>query len=1245
MDLKILSLNVRGLNRTIKRRQVFRWLHQQKSDVIFLQETYSSPQTIKTWKAEWGGKIIESHGSNHSRGVMILFKSRLDVTIEKIVNDKNGRYILCEALLDSEKFVFLNIYSPNDQTQQVQFLRGLSNSLLNTYANEQVVIGGDFNCAISEKDKCGGRSVVHKKGVIQEIKTLKSTQDLVDAWNHKHPNVQGFTWNNPSMKIQCRLDYFFISKDMQSSIIDVKVLPNIFSDHSALTISLSSNNTETTRGPGFWKFNNSLLTDENYIVMITKQIPEIVSKYQEVPDKGLFWEMIKMEIRASTIIFAKRKAKQKRDEENDLLMEFTRLQEKIRSNFSEATKIEMDRVKKKLAKVVANKTRGTMVRSKAQWYEFGEKNSKYFYNLEKRNHKRKHIISLKKEDGSLLHNPGQILEEEETFFKEIYRSRDVSPESEIFNHFFHSDGLNTLNIEEADNCEGLLTLQECANSLGQFKNNKTPGSDGFTIEFYRSFWNVIGQFMVDSFNYAFKNGSLSITQKLGVISLIPKKDKDKNYLKNWRPISLLNNDYKIATKAIALRLEKVLPTIISSSQTGYVKGRYIGESIRIISDMMSFTKAKNIPGLAVFLDFEKAFDSIEWKYLQKCLEVFNFGPQLRQWVSVLYKDITSCVLNNGFATKHFNLGRGVRQGCPLSGILFVIGVEILNNAITRSNEIRGIQIDKEQTVKVSQYADDTTVFVRDVQSIHNLFYLLSQFESCSGLKINQSKSEILWLGCWRHRKDRVLDLKLSDEPIYALGVYFSYNEELATEKNFFDKLNPLKKLLNIWSSRDLSIYGRINIVKTLAISKLTFICSVLDTPNGFTDEVNNIIFRYIWKNKNPKLKKTTITRSKNDGGLGMIDFSLFDKALKISWVKRLCSKETEPWKSIPLSLLSNVGGKLLFECNYDIKSLCINDHLPKFYRDIILHWQDLNRTTPEKKEDFLNQTIWNNRFIRIGKSSVYYRKWYQVGIQNLADIVNDEGTGFMSFNTFLEKFKIKCNFLQYLSLLSAIPIHWKKSLKRDEHHRVPTDPHAAIDKLTCKTVYNTLVNRQQCPPTADKRLIECGFDAQTRQGVYSLPFCVTKEVKLSVFQYKVIHNILYTNNILYKMKKKPNPYCPYCTNVEQTIAHLFFTCSAARSFWSEFTTWYNSLSKKKKTSLSKTEIIYGVTENCSSCSTLNHLIIIGKYFLYTNALTDQRFQFADYITLVRDKIETEKYIAIMTNNRTAFNKKWSNFLI
>ena len=425
--------------------------------------------------------------------------------------------------------------------------------------------------------------------------------------------------------------------------------------------------------------------------------------------------------------------------------------------------------------------------------------------------------------------------------KEIYQSKNVCPESANFEHFF--DDLNTLKQEDADTCEGLLTLEECTNSLKQFMNNKTPGSDGFTIEFYRFFWNAIGPIMVDSFNYAFENGEMSISQKRGIISLIPKKDKDKTYLKKWRPISLLNNDYKIVTKALVLRLEKVLPTIISPNQTGYVKGRYIGESIKIKTDMMSFTKKKNIPGLAVFLDFEKAFDSIEWCYLQKCLEAFNFGPQLRQWITVLYNNISSCVLSNGFATKHFNLRRGVRQGCPLSGILFVIGVEILSNAIKRSKEIEGIQIVPNKSIKITQYADDTTVFVKDIRSVHRLFDLLQQFENCSGLRINQSKSEILWLGSLRQRKDSILKLKLSDETVYALGVYFSYDEELATKRNFFEKLPKLKKILNIWSSRDISIYGRVNIVKTLAISKLTlkFICSVLDTPKGFTDEVNNIL--------------------------------------------------------------------------------------------------------------------------------------------------------------------------------------------------------------------------------------------------------------------------------------------------------------------------------------------------------------------------------------------------------------------
>ena len=126
------------------------------------------------------------------------------------------------------------------------------------------------------------------------------------------------------------------------------------------------------------------------------------------------------------------------------------------------------------------------------------------------------------------------------------------------------------------------------------------------------------------------------------------------YLTNWRPVSLLKVDDKLANKSIALRFEKILSNIIHPCQSGYIKGRFIGESIRLIADTMDFAKIKNIPGIAVsVLDFEKAFDSIEWDFIQKCLESFNFGPNLRQWISVFYKDISSCVTNNGVASEHF----------------------------------------------------------------------------------------------------------------------------------------------------------------------------------------------------------------------------------------------------------------------------------------------------------------------------------------------------------------------------------------------------------------------------------------------------------------------------------------------------------------------------------------------------------------------------------------------------------------
>ena len=143
------------------------------------------------------------------------------------------------------------------------------------------------------------------------------------------------------------------------------------------------------------------------------------------------------------------------------------------------------------------------------------------------------------------------------------------------------------------------------------KGNKTTGTDGLPVEFYKVFWKGVDQLLVNSVNYAYASGKLSATQRRGVIKLIPKKDTELYYVKNWRPISLLNCDYKIAAKVIANRIKQVLPNLISNDQTGFIKDRFIGENIGLVDSIINYASEKNIPGLLLFLDFQKAFDTLE----------------------------------------------------------------------------------------------------------------------------------------------------------------------------------------------------------------------------------------------------------------------------------------------------------------------------------------------------------------------------------------------------------------------------------------------------------------------------------------------------------------------------------------------------------------------------------------------------------------------------------------------------------
>jgi len=193
---------------------------------------------------------------------------------------------------------------------------------------------------------------------------------------------------------------------------------------------------------------------------------------------------------------------------------------------------------------------------------------------------------------------------------------------------------------------------------------EVAGNDGLPIDFYKTFWNFLGDPLVECFNASSVQGEMSPSQRQAVITLIKKKDQDCCDLQNWRPISLLNVDTKITSKVIAERMKSLLPKLIHYNQSGYIPGRNISENIRLILGIMDYTSAKKLPGILLFIDFEKAFDSLEWTFLEKCLNEFGFGPDFIRWINIFYKDIQSCIINNGLCSHYLRIERGVRQGDP-----------------------------------------------------------------------------------------------------------------------------------------------------------------------------------------------------------------------------------------------------------------------------------------------------------------------------------------------------------------------------------------------------------------------------------------------------------------------------------------------------------------------------------------------------------------------------------------------------
>lgn len=506
--------------------------------------------------------------------------------------------------------------------------------------------------------------------------------------------------------------------------------------HSLVTIEIGL--PKDNRGPGFWHFNKMLLADIRFIQQMRAHIQNVQQDHFE--DPSLKWEWIKFRIKEFCIQFSTHKNREKKQQVQSLQSHLNRLEETMDKIDSDDTRLEHQSVKRELAEIKLHQANAAIFRTKANWALAGEKPTAYFLGLEKRRSKRKTISALRDNQGCLLTNNKDILKHGKEFFETIYTENADSliPLSGIIQE---SDSLPQISELSRLFINRPFTKEEFAAALNDLNHNKSPGSDGLSVEFYQKFWPQLQDHFYNSINHALETGQLSEEQRTGLITLIPKKDLDRTEISNWRPITLLNVDFKIFSKAIAKRLQSCIKEVVHTDQTGFIRGRYIGENLTTIQNIIHHQSANDEKSYLLALDYTKAFDTLRWDLIYKALTLFHFGDFITSAIKLLFASVKSRLFNAGFASDVFYPQRGVRQGCCSSPSLFVIAVEILAIMVRKSSEVRGIIIQHHQA-KISQYADDATFFVSDLQSLTALISLLDRFASLSGLQMKVTPSTV-----------------------------------------------------------------------------------------------------------------------------------------------------------------------------------------------------------------------------------------------------------------------------------------------------------------------------------------------------------------------------------------------------------------------------------------------------------------------------------------------------------------------
>ena len=1174
-DFKIGTLNLNGARDDSKRAAFFKLMELKNIDVMLLQETHSSADNESDWRRGCNGEVILSHKSSCSGGVGIVFSRSFlpfSCEVEEIIK---GCLLKVKAQFENITVVFVNVYAPTKGVDRLAVLDVLCDTIRNCSSDEYLFLGGDFNC--TENPKLDRNHQEPHPASSRRFRQLTEAHELSDVWRMFYKSHRQYTWSHSKDNVLslARLDRLYSFKHHMNLFKSCHINPVGFSDHCLVFCCVFIKNVRLQSA--YWHFNTALLHDKAFRAAFEcfwfthRKCKSDFACVQQ------WWDFGKSQIKQLCQQFTRNVTRDITRSMRDLETQVVELQSLAGSTGDRGLLDSLKSKKSALANLLGIAAQGALVRSRFLDITQMDAPSHFFFGLERKNGQRKIVHSLRSSSGSAISDSSEIRKFAVRFYKDLYKS-ELTDNPDVCSSFF--TGLPQVDAGANAKLEAPVSISELYTALTSLQSGRAPGIDGLPVDFYKSFWSVLGEDLLEVVTSSLERGRLPLSCRRAVITLLPKKG-DLQELKNWRPVSLLCTDYKILSKVLASRLREVMASVIHTDQTYCVPGRLISDNVTLIRDVLEVSSSLAVDTGLISIDQEKAFDRVEHQYLWQTLAAFGFNPGFIAKIQVLYSDIASVLKINGGLSAPFSVQRGVRQGCSLSGMLYSLAIEPLLHKLR--NDLTGVCFpDCDASFKLSAYADDVIVLVNTQRDIDVLVNTVNLFGCISSAKVNWGKSEAVMVG------DRLVDqLRLPGGLVWKkgglkyLGVFLG--NEMFLQKNWDNVLEKVKGRLMKWKwlLPKMSYRGRVLVINNLVSSALWHRLACVDPPASLLSQIQRVLVDFFWDRLH-WVPQSVLFLPKEEGGQGLVHLASRGAAFRLQFIQRLLTGPTDlVWRTLSCCILQRFGGLGLGLSLFLMDSKRLDaSSLPAFYRSVFSVWTLLRKQRQERDDSLywlLQEPVLFGGLLDCPSCGgpTLSRLLHTAGVSTLGQVVELAGPRLDDPVGLAARMGVRST-----RVINQLLKHWKQKLTghqcllltdfcdgallpncTDPYPTIglfpdfkncsgpllePVDPvGASLEDASGKTLYKLMVktlNQNKLNGRSDtpwRTYLDLDPDVKPAwRSLYKPP--LTK--KHADLQWRILHGIVAVNSFISVINAAVEEKCPFCSQRE-TVFHCFSECS------------------------------------------------------------------------------------------------------